>query len=504
MEKTADRQFDVVVIGAGFSGLMCAALLGKHGFRVGVLEQQTHVGGNLQSFERKGKVFNTGLHYVGALDKGQVLYKLFKYLGILDLVDFDSLDRSCFDRIGMGGDWYCSVSGFEGYQAELERRFPGEREAVANYVAQIRGVWDSNPFLNLREVEGGAERVSSAFVDRGLMEVIDGLTQNEELKAVWLSNNGLYAGDPQRTPFYVHALISCVFIQSAWQIRGGSSKLAKALVQIITAQQGAVFTSSEVAHIKVEGGRARYVETSQGARFYADDVIAAIHPAVALDFFEPGVFRPPFVRRLKSLPNSVGSFVVYASLQPGQFKHLNSNVFYSRDRDVWGAVYQKEEWPKSLMMYTTEDPKCPGFAESATIISFMRYEEVAQWETPGSAYNTKPEYKAFKQKKGEGLLDLVAVAFPDLPAAIDDWFASSPLTYRYFTGIPEGSMYGIAKDYKNGLGAYIPSVTRVPNFYLSGQSIGIHGVMGVAMNALLACANKVDVNLLLSEIRKVE
>ena len=65
-------------------------------------------------------------------------------------------------------------------------------------------------------------------------------------------------------------------------------------------------------------------------------------------------------------------------------------------------------------------------------------------------------------------------------------------------------MYGIAKDYKNGLGAYIPSVTRVPNFYLSGQSIGIHGVMGVAMNALLACANKVDVNLLLSEIRKVE
>ncbi|WP_088653244.1 phytoene desaturase family protein [Geofilum rhodophaeum] len=504
MDKTADKQFDVVVIGAGFSGLMCAALLGKHGFRVGVLEQQKHVGGNLQSFERGGKVFNTGLHYVGALEKGQVLHKLFKYLGVIDRVDFVSLDRACFDRIGMGKEWYCSVSGFEGFQAELERRFPSEREAVVNYVREIRAVWDSNPFLNLREVSGVTDQAPSAFTDRGLMEVLDGLTQNEELKAVWLSNNGLYAGDPRRTPFYVHALISCVFIQSAWQIRGGSIKLANALVQIIEEQQGTVVTNCKVAHIKMEDGRARYAQTSEGQRFFAEDFIAAIHPSVALDFFESGVFRAPFVRRLKSLPNTIGSFVVYASLKPGEFRHLNSNVFYSRTRDVWGAVYQKEDWPKSLMMYTTEDPDCPGFAESATIISFMHYEEVAQWETPGSAYNTNSEYKDFKQKKGEGLLDLAAMAFSDLPAAIDDWFASSPLTYRYFTGIPEGSMYGIAKDYKNGIGSYMPSVTRVPNFFLSGQSIGIHGVMGVAMNALLACANKVDVNLLLSEIRKEE
>ena len=65
---------------------MCAAFLGKHGYRVCVLEKQDVPGGNLQNFERDGKVFNTGLHYVGALDKGQVLYKVFKYLCIMDRV----------------------------------------------------------------------------------------------------------------------------------------------------------------------------------------------------------------------------------------------------------------------------------------------------------------------------------------------------------------------------------------------------------------------------------
>ncbi len=74
-----NNKYDIVIIGSGFSGLMCGAILSKNGYSVCLLEKQPTPGGNLQTFKRHGKVFNTGLHYLGALKKGQTLYKIFKY-----------------------------------------------------------------------------------------------------------------------------------------------------------------------------------------------------------------------------------------------------------------------------------------------------------------------------------------------------------------------------------------------------------------------------------------
>jgi all-trans-retinol 13,14-reductase len=76
------NKYDIVIIGSGLGGLLCGAILSKEGFQVCVVEKTKAVGGNLQSFERDGIVFNTGLHYFGSADKGQFIYQLFHYLGI--------------------------------------------------------------------------------------------------------------------------------------------------------------------------------------------------------------------------------------------------------------------------------------------------------------------------------------------------------------------------------------------------------------------------------------
>ena len=60
-------RYDVVIIGSGFGGLVCAHLLAKAGKRVLVLERQQQPGGCIQSYQRKGQAFDTGLHYVGGL-----------------------------------------------------------------------------------------------------------------------------------------------------------------------------------------------------------------------------------------------------------------------------------------------------------------------------------------------------------------------------------------------------------------------------------------------------
>ncbi|MBM4267960.1 MAG: NAD(P)/FAD-dependent oxidoreductase [Deltaproteobacteria bacterium] len=56
------ERFDVIVIGAGLAGLLTAAMLGRLGRRVVVLERESAPGGRLRSFEHDGFVVDAGAY----------------------------------------------------------------------------------------------------------------------------------------------------------------------------------------------------------------------------------------------------------------------------------------------------------------------------------------------------------------------------------------------------------------------------------------------------------
>jgi all-trans-retinol 13,14-reductase len=89
----------VVIIGSGLGGLVCAYILLKNGYEVVVLEKNAQTGGCLQTFVRGGAKFETGMHYIGSMDEGQVLHGYFKYLGLLSKVKLRALDPAAYDTI---------------------------------------------------------------------------------------------------------------------------------------------------------------------------------------------------------------------------------------------------------------------------------------------------------------------------------------------------------------------------------------------------------------------
>jgi all-trans-retinol 13,14-reductase len=44
------------------------------------------------------------------------------------------------------------------------------------------------------------------------------------------------------------------------------------------------------------------------------------------------------------------------------------------------------------------------------------------------------------------------------------------------------------KDYNKPLSTFISVKSRIENLYLAGQSINLHGVMGVTFTSLLVCS----------------
>ena len=130
----------------------------------------------------------------------------------------------------------------------------------------------------------------------------------------------------------------------------------------------------------------------------------------------------------------------------------------------------------------------PVFAETVTILTYMQFEEVAQWA--GAQVGKRgQDYVDFKLQKAEKLLELVFRKFPELKGAIDHMEISTPLTYQDYTGIPEGSLYGIERDYRNPLMTSVLPNTKIPNFYFTGQNTNLHGVLGVTIGAVATCGN---------------
>ena len=56
------KHYDAIIIGGGLGGLTSGVMLSKEALNVCVLEQHSVIGGCLQSFQRNGRVLDTGMH----------------------------------------------------------------------------------------------------------------------------------------------------------------------------------------------------------------------------------------------------------------------------------------------------------------------------------------------------------------------------------------------------------------------------------------------------------
>ena len=85
-------------------------------------------------------------------------------------------------------------------------------------------------------------------------------------------------------------------------------------------------------------------------------------------------------------------------------------------------------------------------------------------------------------------------------ANIEQYYTSTPLTYADYTDVPEGAMYGMQKDVQDLGTVSVTSKTRIPNLLLTGQSVTLHGMMGVLAGSLVTCAEVLSYDEIFSQL----
>jgi len=498
------QKHSVVIIGSGLGGLMSGAILSKNGYKVTVLEKNPKIGGCLQSYNRDGAIFETGVHYIGGLDKGQNLYKIFSYLGLLDKIKIERLDLEHFDKFSFGDNpkEYNFSQTYERYIDSLSKDFPNEKTGIINYCNHVRDICSKFSLYNL---EQGDFIDKVHLLDANARDTINSFIKDPLLQNILAGNNKLYAGVAEKSPFYIHALIINSYIESSWRVIGGSSQLANSLAEIIKSNGGEVVTKTKVTKIQTSEGIAVKVICSNGNEYIGDQFISNLHPATTVAITQPDGFRKAYINRIESLENTLGAFILNVVFKKDLFPLKNYNVYHhSTPHEVWDAVnYKWEDWPNCFALFNTTSGD--NYSKAASIMTYLRYEDLKPWH---NTYNTiwEPgdrgsDYIDFKEMCAQKLFNLVEKKYPGFRNTVETYHTITPLTYRDYTGTPQGSLYGILKDHREPLKSFIPVRTRIPNLLLTGQNLNVHGVLGVTLNAITTCGELVGIDKLLKDIR---
>ncbi len=496
------EKYDFIIIGSGLGGLQTAYILAKEGYNVCVLEKNKQFGGASQSFKRDGVIFDTGVHYVGSFDKGQVLNNYFKYFDLTDKLNVKKLDKDKFDIISFYNDKteYNYANGYENFKNKILEKFPKEKVVLERYVYDLKGIKKNYPLFNM-EIPKRDFAQESVYNNISISSYLNSLTNNKKLINVLAGTNLLYAGEYNRSPLSIHALIINSYIESAYKFIGGSMQMVDLLVAGIKKFGGTVLKNKKVVKFNFNDKKIESVETENGEIYFADNFISNFHPKETLKLLPREKIRKVYYDRISEIKNTLSTFVLYISFKKDRFKNINSNFYHYFYDDVWGASsYKPELWPNTFMASIAQNSLDHNYADGMSVITYMDINEVKKWADT-TLGKRGDDYLEFKAKKAEMLIEKLNERFPGIKNDIKNYYTSTPLTYRDYIACSDGSIYGISRDYKKWNNSVILPKTKIPNLLFTGQNINLHGVLGVTVGSILTASSILGMEYLMSKIK---
>lgn len=474
-------KYDVIIIGSGLGGLACAHILSKAGKSVLVLEKEVQPGGCLQSYIRNGFVFDTGFHYVGGLAEGQSLYAMFKMLGLENL-PWRRMDEA-FDRIQIGNQKFSFLQGYDNFMGNLQKSFPDEREALKQYIHLLKQTEQEQISL----LKSDRDLPSFSLFETSAWQYLTKMFNNSLLINVLSATSLKMELRKESLPLFNFLLGNASFIESSWRLKGPGSLIVDSLIRDIRKQGGGIICRTTVEELVEKNGRVVCVRCSDGQVYEAEYFISDVHPAVTCSWIKQSkVMRSIYLKRIRALDNTFGMLTVSLVVKPQKIKYFNWNQYIYKRNDVW--TFYQENSSVDRLLITARLPEDGGeYLRQIDLITPMSWDNCSRWAQTSVGHRGE-EYVEMKQRLAAECIGLAEHFIPDLGKMVEQFYVSTPLTYRDYTGTPEGSAYGIRKDYHNPMMTILSPRTPLHNLLLTGQNLILHGIHGVTMTAVYTCA----------------
>ena len=506
-KRKIDNDVDVIVIGSGIGGLTCAGLLSRVGKKVLVLEQHTVAGGCTHTFVDKGYEFDTGVHYIGNIEKRKKILDLITS----ENVEWDKMGTKengyLYDEISINNDIYNFRAGKDAFLEEINNHFPEEIENVKRYLAYVKEVSKKGTFFHLKVIKYkwlakliGYFQCKEFFEStrETAIDVIVKFTKNKRLQAVLMGQFGDYGKSPNEESFFVHASVVNHYLDGAWYPRGGSEEIAKRIVPIIESTGGKVLVRKKVKSILVDKNGAHGVLMENGVVIKARKVISACGvPNTWLRLVDKNFVPQYLIDNINKLGYSCSFTYVFVGMNksPSELKLRGSNIWHWPDQDYDKMLneYHKDPLHAPIPMFigfpcakdSTWETRYPG-KSTAVILTMSKFDQFKKWENKKLKHRGE-EYKKIKDQYAKRILEEgLYHYYPQTKGTVDYVDVASPLTFNYYINSLQGEAYGLDnKPSRFSLDDWLRPITHINNLYLTGQDISTLGVTGAMMAGVI-------------------
>ncbi len=498
------EDFDVIVIGAGVAGLVCANYLARDGKRVLVLEHSASVGGNIQGIRRKGFYFDAGSQ---STENVGILFNILDELGIYrpeqwDRARFRWVTPDCDVRLD---DFRQVRSDFKGFFPESASDIDAWFDFIEPGCGVMKAMMGNYPFpLLLRGAEKWRNLARMTGVALPMLKLMPGTLTNpgsEKGREVFRDPRLAFLfgefGDSNMLLF-MHFSFWYSFLYDYVYPKGGLAALAEILAERLRAGGGTILLGHTVDRVLTMGSRATGVETSDGARFTAGKVVNTGNPKrLVTEMCDPALFPRRFSERIKNGPVSISVVTAFLGLDIGDVEleeklKVHHTLYwrsYGTSEDIYDPDIHRKNWAMVSWVSKNDKSLAPEGKNSVIVQIPVPYDWLNGWGT-GSADATARN-GAYRDLKARVLADVIEdmeYLVPGIGGRIEYGELATPRTLARYTLNPQGAIMGWSYDmYRTPLfGRFGRFKTPIENLYLAGHySVWPGGIVFSALSGKL-------------------